>query len=86
MDFFGSSGINLLLAVQQQAWHNGVPFAVVAAHNAVVRPLQLTRTDKIFSLFPTAQCSGRYAVPRTWCRRRDVARQPHGTSASVLTT
>ncbi|WP_154697184.1 STAS domain-containing protein [Lentzea guizhouensis] len=51
--FFGSSGINFLVAVRHQAQSRGVPFAVVAAQNAVVRPLQLTCVDRIIAPYPS---------------------------------
>ncbi|MEU3648173.1 STAS domain-containing protein [Lentzea sp. NPDC034063] len=49
--FFGSSGINMLVAVQRVARSRGVPFAIVAGH-AVRRPLELTGTDVLFLLRP----------------------------------
>jgi anti-sigma B factor antagonist len=42
--FFGSSGINMLVAIQRVARSRNVPFAIVAAH-AVLRPLAMTGTD-----------------------------------------
>lgn len=49
--FFGSSGINMLVAVQRAARSRNVPFAIVAAH-AVLRPLAMTGTDVLFLLCP----------------------------------
>ena len=49
--FFGSSGINMLVAIQRVARSRNVPFAIVAAH-AVLRPLAMTGTDVLFLLCP----------------------------------
>ncbi|WP_329793959.1 STAS domain-containing protein [Lentzea sp. DG1S-22] len=49
--FFGSSGMALLLTVQQDAQQREIPFAVVAAHHAVLTPLAMTGTDVLLPLF-----------------------------------
>jgi anti-anti-sigma factor len=49
--FFGSSGINLLVAVQQQAHRAGFSLAVVAAQPAVLRPLAITGVDTCLAIF-----------------------------------
>ncbi|MCG8925028.1 STAS domain-containing protein [Lentzea sp. CC55] len=51
--FFGSSGMALLLTVQQEAYQREIPFAVVAAHHAVLTPLAMTGTDVLLPLFAT---------------------------------
>ncbi|MFJ8962454.1 STAS domain-containing protein [Lentzea sp. NPDC102401] len=51
--FFGSSGINLLVAARQHARLMGVPFAVVADRPAVLKPLEITGMDVCLALFPS---------------------------------
>ncbi|MDX8148901.1 STAS domain-containing protein [Lentzea sp. BCCO 10_0061] len=51
--FFGSSGINLLVAARQHAQSMGVPFAVVADRPAVLKPLAMTGMDVCLAPFPS---------------------------------
>ncbi|MET9225780.1 STAS domain-containing protein [Lentzea sp. NPDC003310] len=51
VSFFASSGINLLLTVQERAQVDGVPVAVVADQPAVLRPLAMTGVDRELALF-----------------------------------
>ncbi|GHH38649.1 STAS domain-containing protein [Lentzea cavernae] len=63
--FFGSSGINLLVTVEEQARRRGVPFGVVASHPAVLKPLTMTGVRMQFPLFPSVAdaLAGLRAVP-----------------------
>jgi anti-sigma B factor antagonist len=50
--FFGSSGINLLLIARRETEARNIPFAVVAAHHAVLSPLVATGVYGRLRLFP----------------------------------
>lgn len=52
IEFFGSSGVKLLLAVQQEARAKAIPLAVAAAHHVVLSPLTATGVGPRFRLFP----------------------------------
>lgn len=72
VSFFGSSGINLLLTVQEQAEHEGVPVGVVADKPVVLRPLAVTGVDTRLALFASQSEALRAlnAMPaRRWGRR-----------------
>ncbi|GGM86921.1 hypothetical protein GCM10011609_24360 [Lentzea pudingi] len=51
VSFFGSSGINLLLTVQERAGRDGIPLGVVADQPAVLRPLAMTMVDRQLAMF-----------------------------------
>lgn len=67
--FFGSSGINLLLTVQERAEHEGVPAGVVADQSAVLRPLAMTGVDTRLALF-ASQAEALLALNAMPARRR----------------
>jgi anti-sigma B factor antagonist len=48
--FFGSTGLALLVESQQRAGKQGVIFAVVAPHRAVLRPMEVTGVDQVVSV------------------------------------
>ncbi|SEQ90876.1 anti-anti-sigma factor [Lentzea xinjiangensis] len=50
--FFGSAGINMLVAVRREAASAGVPFAVVAETRLVLRPLEVSGVDALLSVHP----------------------------------
>lgn len=51
VSFFGSSGINLLLTVQERAERDGIPVGIVADQPTVLRPLAMTMVDRQFAMF-----------------------------------
>ncbi|MDX3658928.1 STAS domain-containing protein [Streptomyces sp. ID05-26A] len=51
VSLFGSSGINLLLTVQERAEIDGIPVGVVANQSAVLRPLAMTMVDRQLAMF-----------------------------------
>lgn len=52
IEFFGSSGINLLLIAQREARARKIPLGVVAAKHVVLSPLAATGVDVRLRLFP----------------------------------
>jgi anti-sigma B factor antagonist len=52
VDFLASVGLKILVATQEQL-KPPARFAVVASGPATSRPIQLTRLDEVFGLYPT---------------------------------
>ncbi|USX53498.1 STAS domain-containing protein [Lentzea sp. HUAS12] len=52
IEFFGSSGINLLLVARREAQARKIPLGVVAAQHVVLSPLAATGVDARLRLFP----------------------------------
>ncbi|OLF09223.1 STAS domain-containing protein [Actinophytocola xanthii] len=50
IEFFASAGLNTLVTVHKQATANDLPFVVVAAHRAVLRPITLLGLDSTLTL------------------------------------
>lgn len=71
VSFFGSSGINLLLTVQDRAEREGIPVAVVADRPAVRRPLAMTMVDRQLAMF-TDRSDALLALHALPARRRSV--------------
>jgi anti-anti-sigma factor len=53
VQFMGASGISVLLAIQASVDTHDVRLALVADHPAVLRPLQITGTTDLLTIFPT---------------------------------
>jgi anti-sigma B factor antagonist len=53
LDFFGSSGIRVLLEARERAEEARVDLRVVAAGPVVLRPLEMTALAKFFRLYAT---------------------------------
>lgn len=71
VSFFGSSGINLLLTVQERAERDGIPVGVVANQPAVLRPLAMTMVDRQLALF-TDRSDALLALHALPARRRGL--------------
>jgi anti-anti-sigma factor len=63
LSFLGSTGLSLLVRWQSKAEEHGFGFRVVAARRQVLRPIQLTGLDKLFTVDATVDQSLR-ALPR----------------------
>ncbi|MBM7814844.1 STAS domain-containing protein [Saccharothrix algeriensis] len=55
VDFFGSTGIRLLVEASARAQRLGVAFAVAARGRAVLRPLEITFVGLTLDVHPTRQ-------------------------------
>jgi anti-sigma B factor antagonist len=53
--FFGSAGLNELLRHHRDAEAAGVPFRIVAAHKAVLRPITMTGLHDVLKLYPDVE-------------------------------
>ena len=53
VDFFGSAGLNVLLGCHDKATADGISVRLVAAQPEVVRPIQVTKLDRILALYPS---------------------------------
>ncbi|MGM1062011.1 STAS domain-containing protein [Saccharothrix sp. Mg75] len=54
-DFFGSTGIRLLVDSVQRAHRQGIALVVATDRRAVLRPLSITFVDQAVRVHPTAQ-------------------------------
>jgi anti-sigma B factor antagonist len=69
VQFLGARGIAVLLAIRLDADNHHVRLAVVADHQAVLRPLQITATTDQFTLYPTvAEARATALAPAPSCR------------------
>jgi anti-anti-sigma factor len=50
--YFGSAGLNAVLECYEKGFAAGVSVRVVAANREVVRPIEVTRLDKILRPYP----------------------------------
>ncbi len=57
--FLGARGISVLITIARTAQARDVQLILVADHRAVLRPLQLTGTDDLFTLVPTLDAARR---------------------------
>ncbi|XVS62203.1 STAS domain-containing protein [Actinosynnema sp. CA-299493] len=57
VDFLGSSGIALLINARHRAARLGIPFAVVADNQRVLRPLRMSQVDTALPLHPTVRAA-----------------------------
>ena len=53
VDFFGSAALNAVLECHEQGKATGTSVRLVADHDNVLRPIQVTELDRIFDLYPT---------------------------------
>jgi anti-anti-sigma factor len=51
--YFGSSGLNAVLQCHSNGAEAGTAVRVVAENAVVVRPIQVTKLDRVLSLYPT---------------------------------
>ncbi|MEU7474750.1 STAS domain-containing protein [Lentzea sp. NPDC042327] len=66
VSFFGSAGINMVVAVRREAQRAKVPFRVVAASKTVLRPLELSGVNVLLTVHPNLAeaLSGLGTLPR----------------------
>ncbi len=53
VDFFGSAALNAVLECHEQGKATGTSVRLVADHDNVLRPIQVTELDRIFDIYPT---------------------------------
>lgn len=53
VDFFGSAALNAVLDCHEDAKAAGTAVRLVADHDQVLRPIQVTELDRIFEIYPT---------------------------------
>ena len=55
IQFFGSAGLNELLRHHRSAAGMRIPFRIVAAHSAVLRPITISGLDQVLDLYPDVE-------------------------------
>ena len=53
VDFFGSAALNAVLDCHEEGKQAGTTVRLVADHDQVLRPIQVTELDRIFDIYPT---------------------------------
>jgi len=53
VDFFGSAALNAVLECHEEGTAAGTSVRLVADHDNVLRPIQVTELDRIFDIYPT---------------------------------
>lgn len=53
VDFFGSAALNAVLDCHEDAKSGGTAVRLVADHDQVLRPMQVTELDRVFDIYPT---------------------------------
>jgi anti-anti-sigma factor len=53
VDFFGSAGLNAVLNCHEDGNARGTSVRLVADHDQVLRPIQVTEFDRVFDIYPT---------------------------------
>ncbi|OBH75142.1 STAS domain-containing protein [Mycobacterium scrofulaceum] len=53
VDFFGSAALNAVLECHDDGKEAGTGVRLVADHDPVLRPIQVTELDRIFDIYPT---------------------------------
>ncbi|KKC02637.1 STAS domain-containing protein [Mycobacterium nebraskense] len=53
VDFFGSAALNAVLECHDEGKAAGTAVRLVADHDQVLRPIQVTELDRIFDIYPT---------------------------------
>ncbi len=53
VDFFGSAALNAVLDCHEDAKAGGTAVRLVADHDQVLRPIQVTELDRVFDIYPT---------------------------------
>jgi anti-sigma B factor antagonist len=51
--FFGSAGLNALFDCREQGLAAGTSVRLVADNDYVLRPLEVTKLDRVFEIYPT---------------------------------
>ena len=51
--FFGSAALNAMLECHEEGRDAGTAVRLVADHDQVLRPIQVTELDRIFNIYPT---------------------------------
>ncbi|MBB5957980.1 anti-anti-sigma factor [Saccharothrix tamanrassetensis] len=82
IDFFGSTGIQLLVEAIAHAQRLGVALAVATDRRAVLRPLEITHMSQAVVIYPTVQ-AGLDALRADGVRADGVRAARHRSSAGV---
>jgi anti-sigma B factor antagonist len=53
VNFFGSAALNAVLECHEEGGKSGTPVRLVADHDQVLRPIQVTELDRILDIYPT---------------------------------
>lgn len=53
VDFFGSAALNAVLDCHEDGKAGGTAVRLVADHDQVLRPIQVTELDRVFDIYPT---------------------------------
>jgi len=53
VDFFGSAALNAVLDCHENGKAGGTAVRLVADHDQVLRPIQVTELDRVFDIYPT---------------------------------
>ncbi len=53
VDFFGSAALNAVLECHEGGRADGTSVRLVADHDQVLRPIQVTELDRVFEIYPT---------------------------------
>lgn len=53
VEFFGSAALNAVLDCHEGAKAAGTAVRLVADHDQVLRPIQVTELDRVFDIYPT---------------------------------
>ena len=53
VDFFGSAALNAMLNCHEEGKEAGTAVRLVADHDQVLRPIQVTELDRTFDIYPT---------------------------------
>lgn len=53
VDFFGSAALNAMLDCHEDGKAAGTPVRLVADHDQVLRPIQVTELDRVLDIYPT---------------------------------
>ncbi|HUO36411.1 MAG TPA: STAS domain-containing protein [Mycobacterium sp.] len=63
--YFGSAGLNALLACHSEGNAAGTSVHLIAAHDQVIRPLQVTKLDTVLRVYPSPREAARPRRPET---------------------
>lgn len=53
MTFFGSAALNAVLNCHEAGKENGTRVRLVADHDHVLRPIQVTELDRVLEIYPS---------------------------------
>ncbi len=53
VEFFGSAALNAVLDCHEAGGQAGTSVRLVAEHDHVLRPIQVTELDRVFDIYPT---------------------------------